>query len=139
MVLGTAASLTYTTAQLVSYKSCKVTFTTLYYSPIMYLAYYLRSGFHNLLLISSHGLYSGFRLQFLNAVSGLGSSTSRGLFVDSCYSHCQTGMQETWLRADSPVLGNTVRECFCSCMVLFKHFLKKTIHFVSLLIGFVCG
>ncbi|KAL5864194.1 hypothetical protein ACOSQ3_001708 [Xanthoceras sorbifolium] len=48
-----------------------------------------------------------FRLQFLNALSGLGNSTSRGLFIDSCYAHCQTEMQETWLRADSPVLGKT--------------------------------
>ncbi|TXG54598.1 hypothetical protein EZV62_019854 [Acer yangbiense] len=54
-----------------------------------------------------HNFYSGFRLQFLNAVSGLGNSTSRGLFIDSCYAHCQTEMQETWLRADSPVLGKT--------------------------------
>ncbi|KAK0590905.1 hypothetical protein LWI29_033028 [Acer saccharum] len=52
-------------------------------------------------------IMQSFRLQFLNAVSGLGSSTSRGLFIDSCYSHCQTGMQEKWLSADSPVLGNT--------------------------------
>ncbi|KAK2636689.1 hypothetical protein Ddye_031481 [Dipteronia dyeriana] len=52
-------------------------------------------------------IMQSFRLQFLNAVSGLGSSTSRGLFVNSCYSHCQTGMQETWLGADSPMLGNS--------------------------------
>ncbi|KAK1566668.1 hypothetical protein Q3G72_002600 [Acer saccharum] len=52
-------------------------------------------------------IMQSFRLQFLNAVSELGSSTSRGLFIDSCYSHCQTGLQETWLSADSPVLGNT--------------------------------
>ncbi|KAI9176471.1 hypothetical protein LWI28_003247 [Acer negundo] len=52
-------------------------------------------------------IMQSFRLQFLNAVSGLGSSTSRGLFIDSCYSHCQTGLQETWLSADSPVLGNS--------------------------------
>ncbi|KAK4422434.1 Pectin acetylesterase 8 [Sesamum alatum] len=47
-----------------------------------------------------------FRSQFLNAVSGLGSSTSRGYFINSCYAHCQTEMQETWYRSDSPVLNN---------------------------------
>ncbi|KAF3448949.1 hypothetical protein FNV43_RR09668 [Rhamnella rubrinervis] len=48
-----------------------------------------------------------FRLQFLSAISGLNASPSKGLFVDSCYAHCQTEMQETWLRDDSPVLGRT--------------------------------
>ncbi|KAG6635927.1 pectin acetylesterase 8-like [Carya illinoinensis] len=48
-----------------------------------------------------------FRMQFLSAVSGLGASSSRGLFIDSCYAHCQTETQETWLRDDSPMLGRT--------------------------------
>ncbi|XP_011073252.1 pectin acetylesterase 8-like [Sesamum indicum] len=47
-----------------------------------------------------------FRLQFLNALSGLGSSTSRGYFINGCYAHCQTEMQETWFRGDSPLLYN---------------------------------
>ncbi|KAL0407934.1 UNVERIFIED_CONTAM: Pectin acetylesterase 8 [Sesamum radiatum] len=47
-----------------------------------------------------------FRLQFLNALSGLGSSTSRGYFINGCYAHCQTEMQETWFRSDSPLLYN---------------------------------
>lgn len=55
---------------------------------------------------------SDFRLQFLSAISGLNASPSKGLFVDSCYAHCQTEMQETWLRDDSPVLGQTVRAYF---------------------------
>lgn len=48
-----------------------------------------------------------FRLQFLNAIGAASSSLSKGLFVDSCYAHCQTEMQETWLRDDSPKLGGT--------------------------------
>ncbi|XP_040985861.1 pectin acetylesterase 8-like isoform X1 [Juglans microcarpa x Juglans regia] len=48
-----------------------------------------------------------FRMQFLSALNGLGTSSSRGLFIDSCYAHCQTEMQETWLRDDSPLLGRT--------------------------------
>ncbi|KAI3453920.1 hypothetical protein Pfo_010583 [Paulownia fortunei] len=48
----------------------------------------------------------GFRSQFINALSGLGSSTSRGYFINSCYAHCQTEMQETWFSSDSPVLNN---------------------------------
>ncbi|GAB2272897.1 Pectin acetylesterase 8 [Dionaea muscipula] len=49
----------------------------------------------------------GFRTEFLSALSVLGSSSSRGLFINSCYSHCQSGTQETWLRSDSPLLDGT--------------------------------
>ncbi|XP_030472075.1 pectin acetylesterase 8-like [Syzygium oleosum] len=48
-----------------------------------------------------------FRLQFLNALSAVGTSPSRGMFIDSCYAHCQSGTQETWLRNDSPVVAKT--------------------------------
>ncbi|KAL0310395.1 UNVERIFIED_CONTAM: Pectin acetylesterase 8 [Sesamum calycinum] len=48
----------------------------------------------------------GFRLEFLRALYGLGFSTSRGYFINSCYAHCQTEMQETWFRSDSPKLNN---------------------------------
>lgn len=47
-----------------------------------------------------------FRLQFLSVVPAAGSSLSRGMFINSCYAHCQTEMQETWLRSDSPLLSN---------------------------------
>lgn len=56
----------------------------------------------------SSGFDLDFRVQFLSALNGVGSSLSRGLFIDSCYAHCQTEMQETWLRADSPMLSKTV-------------------------------
>ncbi|KAK3429677.1 hypothetical protein EUGRSUZ_E01169 [Eucalyptus grandis] len=48
-----------------------------------------------------------FRQQFLDALSRVGTSPSRGIFIDSCYAHCQSEMQETWLRDDSPVLIET--------------------------------
>ncbi|KAL3619109.1 Pectin acetylesterase 8 [Castilleja foliolosa] len=47
-----------------------------------------------------------FRTQFINALAGLNSSASNGYFINSCYAHCQTQMQETWLRDDSPRLNN---------------------------------
>ncbi|GAY32714.1 hypothetical protein CUMW_281370, partial [Citrus unshiu] len=49
----------------------------------------------------------GFRVQFLNALSELGNSSSRGMLIDSCYTHCRTEYQEAWLSADSPVLDKT--------------------------------
>ncbi|KAL0312314.1 UNVERIFIED_CONTAM: Pectin acetylesterase 8 [Sesamum radiatum] len=48
----------------------------------------------------------GFRLEFIRALYGLGVSTSRGYFINSCYAHCQTEMQETWFSSDSPKLNN---------------------------------
>ncbi|KAL5724771.1 [Wnt protein] O-palmitoleoyl-L-serine hydrolase [Ranunculus cassubicifolius] len=47
----------------------------------------------------------GFRSEFLNALTGLGNS--RSMFINSCYAHCQSEVQETWLTPDSPVLDNT--------------------------------
>jgi hypothetical protein len=48
-----------------------------------------------------------FRVQFLSAINGRVDSVSKGMFIDSCYAHCQTEMQETWMRADSPLLEKT--------------------------------
>ncbi|KAK4252615.1 hypothetical protein QN277_014362 [Acacia crassicarpa] len=49
----------------------------------------------------------GFRSDFLRALAVVGNTSSKGMFIDSCYAHCQTEMQETWLRSDSPVLQKT--------------------------------
>ncbi|PNX82633.1 hypothetical protein L195_g038663, partial [Trifolium pratense] len=49
----------------------------------------------------------GFRTDFLKAISGISNSPSKGAFIDGCYAHCQTGIQETWMRNDSPVLAKT--------------------------------
>jgi hypothetical protein len=55
--------------------------------------------------------FSGFRTQFLRALTVLGNSPSKGMFIDSCYAHCQTEMQESWFLSDSPLLAKTVRGC----------------------------
>ncbi|KRH07734.1 hypothetical protein GLYMA_16G107300v4 [Glycine max] len=49
----------------------------------------------------------GFRTDFLRAFSVVGNAASKGHFIDGCYAHCQTGIQETWLRNDSPVVAKT--------------------------------
>nr|CAB3450800.1 unnamed protein product [Digitaria exilis] len=49
----------------------------------------------------------GFRDDFLKAVAEQGNSASRGLFLNSCFVHCQSETQETWFSSDSPMLGNT--------------------------------
>ncbi|CAA7406460.1 unnamed protein product [Spirodela intermedia] len=48
-----------------------------------------------------------FRMQFLGALRGLGASPAAGMFVNSCFAHCQTEMAEIWHFDGSPVLGNT--------------------------------
>lgn len=48
-----------------------------------------------------------YRLGYLNTIFGLGKSISRGLFINSCYAHCQTETQETWLMPNSPSIGGT--------------------------------
>ncbi|XAR70769.1 hypothetical protein NMG60_11027753 [Bertholletia excelsa] len=48
-----------------------------------------------------------FRLEFLSALTRAGRSVSKGMFINSCYAHCQTEMQETWMSSDSPVLSGT--------------------------------
>lgn len=48
-----------------------------------------------------------FRSQFLISLNRSGKSSSRGMFIDSCFSHCQTEMQGFWYMADSPSLNKT--------------------------------
>ncbi|KAK8959390.1 hypothetical protein KSP40_PGU016143 [Platanthera guangdongensis] len=61
-------------------------------------------------------IMQGFRGQFLRTLTESGNSSSTGLFINSCYSHCQSEMQETWFRYDSPILGNkTIAEAVGDC------------------------
>ncbi|XP_020969012.1 pectin acetylesterase 8 isoform X1 [Arachis ipaensis] len=59
----------------------------------------------------------GFREDFIKALSGVQNSPSKGMFIDSCYIHCQTGMQELWFNPDAPQLANTV--CISNTHSLF--------------------
>ncbi|XP_058077761.1 pectin acetylesterase 12-like [Magnolia sinica] len=48
----------------------------------------------------------GFRNQMLNALKGFSVPKKNGLFINSCFAHCQTERQDTWFADDSPILGN---------------------------------
>jgi hypothetical protein len=54
---------------------------------------------------------SGFRSQMLNAVSGFSASRQNGVFINSCFAHCQSERQDTWYANSSPRLGNKVLRC----------------------------
>ncbi|CAL9051519.1 unnamed protein product [Musa banksii] len=44
-----------------------------------------------------------FRSEFLRALPASGNP-STGMFIISCYAHCQSGSQDTWFGADSPMI-----------------------------------
>lgn len=47
-----------------------------------------------------------FRNQMLNAIRGFSMSSQNGLFVNSCFAHCQSERQDTWFADDSPLIAN---------------------------------
>ncbi|KAL9997628.1 putative pectinacetylesterase/NOTUM [Helianthus debilis subsp. tardiflorus] len=50
-----------------------------------------------------------FRFEMLTAVrSFLFNSSSGGVFINSCFAHCQSESQDTWFALDSPLLLNEV-------------------------------
>ncbi|MCD7470147.1 Pectin acetylesterase 10 [Datura stramonium] len=48
----------------------------------------------------------GFRNDMLNAIKGFAASTQNGLFINSCFAHCQSERQDTWFADDSPLIDN---------------------------------
>ncbi|XP_042476333.1 pectin acetylesterase 12-like [Macadamia integrifolia] len=48
----------------------------------------------------------GFRNHMLSAVKSFSMSRENGLFINSCFAHCQTERQDTWFADDSPLIGN---------------------------------
>lgn len=60
----------------------------------------------------------------LNAVKGFSSSPKNGLFVNSCFAHCQSERQDTWFADDSPAINKKV----CK-MSLLGYVCEYGIHF----------
>ncbi|KAK6121058.1 hypothetical protein DH2020_045209 [Rehmannia glutinosa] len=48
----------------------------------------------------------GFRNHMLSAVKGFAASRQNGLFLNSCFAHCQSERQDTWFADDSPIINN---------------------------------
>lgn len=51
---------------------------------------------------------AGFRDQMLNTANFISSAKQNGLFINSCFAHCQTERQDTWYGDNSPQIGNQV-------------------------------
>ncbi|XP_041992130.1 pectin acetylesterase 12-like [Salvia splendens] len=47
-----------------------------------------------------------FRNHMLSAVRGFSGSKQNGLFLNSCFAHCQSERQDTWFADDSPIINN---------------------------------
>ncbi|CAF2264226.1 BnaA04g27440D [Brassica napus] len=55
--------------------------------------------------------FQDFRNQMMYAVNSFSKSDQNGLFINSCFAHCQTERQDTWFAQDSPQLnGKRVAE-----------------------------
>ncbi|CAL1407805.1 unnamed protein product [Linum trigynum] len=48
----------------------------------------------------------GFRNRMLRTVRRFSMSKANGMFINSCFAHCQTERQDTWFADDSPVIRN---------------------------------
>lgn len=48
----------------------------------------------------------------LDALKVFSKSDRNGLFINSCFAHCQSERQDTWYAPDSPAIGKKVCSCF---------------------------
>lgn len=47
-----------------------------------------------------------FRNQMLNSINNFSKSKQNGLFINSCFAHCQSERQDTWFAPGSPAIAN---------------------------------
>ncbi|XP_074321032.1 pectin acetylesterase 3-like [Silene latifolia] len=59
---------------------------------------------HALCSSSQIQFFQKFRIEMLNSVKDFSKSRPNGLFINSCFAHCQSERQDTWFADDSPVL-----------------------------------
>ncbi|KAL8166303.1 hypothetical protein V2J09_007802 [Rumex salicifolius] len=49
-----------------------------------------------------------FRMQMLNSLKDFSRTKQNGVFINSCFAHCQSERQDTWFADDSPVLHSKI-------------------------------
>ncbi|KAJ3669581.1 hypothetical protein LUZ60_011531 [Juncus effusus] len=69
-----------------AWKTCRLNYTTCTPSQIQFL--------------------QGFRNKMVSVLQSFSGSRKNGVFLNSCFAHCQSGAQETWYANNSPVLQN---------------------------------
>lgn len=55
----------------------------------------------------------------LKVVRGFSRSNKNGLFINSCFAHCQSERQNTWFSDNSPVIGKKVSVTYPLCCLRF--------------------
>lgn len=55
-------------------------------------------------------VFTGFRTRMVNLVKGFAMSNKNGVFLNSCFAHCQTERHDTWYAKNSPAVKNKVRK-----------------------------
>lgn len=76
-------------------------------------------------------LYTGFRNSLLKALNEFQKNAEGGIFIDSCFVHCQTWMDHTWHSPQSPRINNKVSkvsECDCLLMLPISIFTKNFLY-----------
>ena len=62
----------------------------------------------------------------LDDVKSFARDDQNGLFINSCFVHCQTERQDTWFADDSPLIGKKVCHGFDPFILTFSfHDLEK--------------
>lgn len=51
---------------------------------------------------------TGFRTRMVNLISGFTKPSKNGVFINSCFTHCQTENHDTWYSKNSPAIKNKV-------------------------------
>lgn len=51
-------------------------------------------------------ILQGFRLEMLTALTPFERSRIEGMFINSCFAHCQSELQDTWFAENSPRIHN---------------------------------
>lgn len=59
-------------------------------------------------------VHIGFRDEMVNDLQGFSAIKQSGLFINSCFDHCQSERQERWLGDNSPAIGNKVSDSYKS-------------------------
>ncbi|ONK67161.1 uncharacterized protein A4U43_C06F16650 [Asparagus officinalis] len=75
----------------------------------------------------------GFRNEMLNALKSFSTAAENGLFINSCFAHCQSERQDTWYGSDSPAIANKV--CLlpisiCYLLSIYYYYLRKATHLI---------
>jgi hypothetical protein len=57
---------------------------------------------------SDLNLFAGLRSAMLTSLKQIEGEPEAGMFINSCFAHCQSELQDTWFAPDSPMIHDRV-------------------------------